>query len=827
MSTTLSAPLRDAEALVVEQDPDVRARLVSALEKGGYGVRTCDTLAEGRQHFARQSVVVTHANGDTAELRGFVNFVRQSAGTTQPYIVAVGDAASPSGMSQGQLGLDAFVPAPLEDRLFAEQIESMVNRRNGVPAPRNRLTAPTVIVQAARPKTASMLEHFAPVLLDHLPQALAMFDTEMRYLAANRGYTSAFGLDEREIIGRSHYELFPDLHANWRNLFERALAGETGRIDEDYFRHADGASHWVRWEVRPWREPDGEIGGLILSQDVINDRKREEKRQLFDRNMVLSIFESTSLPMLLVGLDGRILRSSPAARAALGLQPTADGRMLFWEVYPEGEQAEQEQARFAEHVPPSGSGALEDFEPADIIIPGFPAKRLHWSVSPHRSATGETQAILIIGSLIPVARPVATAPVPQPVAPAPAMLEIAPAQPLVPPPPAADEALEMARHLPFGLVRLDREGMVTAVNETVARLLGHSMGIGSSFEPWLSAAAPEEMLRDPLLREWRDNVWRRQMTRTFSLASADGLIKEIEVRPRLLPDGHLLLILSDVTESRRAEDAVRTSEAKYRGLFRELPVGIALANRAGALVEGNPALESLCGYSRVDLRRLSLDDLLAFDTSDASATPATAATPGASAAPAATTEARPAFLLARDGTRHPVVLSQGAIRNPAGDAVLQACFFLPRTAASAPAAAPSAVEPAASPASAVSPLVPPADEQSPWRDLAFENLGTAMLVTDLRGRIRAANPAAARFFGADARMLEGIALFRLFRPEDPAGFSRDVSSRINESKRWEAETHYHNLQGQPSGICRAEILPVDGAVVPGLLCILQPRFATA
>jgi len=811
MSTTFSAPRRDAEALVVEHDPGMREQLVSALTKRGYGVQACDTLEEGREHFARQAVVVTHANGDTAELRGFVNFVRQAAGSSQPYIVAVGEADSPSGISQDQLGLDAFVPVPLEERHLARQLETMTRHLN------TGSSAPAAVPATGASRSAAapaMLAHFAPVLLDHLPQALAMFDTGMRYLAANRRFTAAFGLDDRDILGRSHYELFPDLHANWRGLFERALQGEDGRIDEDFFQRSDGTSDWVRWEVRPWRESDGEVGGLVLSQEIITARKREERRRVFDRNLAVSLFESQSLPMLLVGLDGRILRSSPAARAALGLQPTADGRMPFWEVYPDREQEEEEKERFGALASPPTDGTLGGYAPADIIVPGTPVQRLHWSASPHRNAAGVTQAVLLTGSLVAVARPVSPPPIPA----APPVTEEAAAPPVsplpIPPPPVAALprlADDLTRHVPFGLVLLDREGTVTAANTAVGALLGRPLAAGGPFEPWLTASAPEDVLRDAVLREWRDNVWRRQTARTFSLTSADGLLKEIELRPRLLPDGHLLLILSDVTESRRAEDALRTSEAKYRGLFREFPTGIALADRTGALVEGNPALEKMSGHSRVDLRRLRLADLVDMEPGD-----------GTAAGP----EARPAMLRARDGSRHAVTVSQGPIRNQAGEAVLQACFFLPRTevpAAPDPDPAPAvASEPAAEPAAG---LLNTAAEGAAWRDLAFANLRTATLVTDLRGRVRAANPAAARFFGTDPESLRGVALYRLFRPEDPAGFSREVSERLNADRRWECETDFHDPDGEPSGRCRAEITPVTGEVVPGLLCVIQPVFA--
>jgi PAS domain S-box-containing protein len=676
-----------------------------------------------------------------------------------------------------------------------------------VPAAAAAAATPAPTATAAAPRSApvpAMLGHFAPVLLDHLPQALAMFDTDMRYVAANRPFTAAFGLDNREILGRSHYELFPDFHANWRVLFDRALQGEPGRIEEDFFQRADGTSDWVRWEVRPWHESDGTIGGLILSQEIITAQKREERRRTFDRNLTSSLFESQSLPVLLVGLDGRILRSSAAARASLGLQPTADGRLPFWEVYPDRAAEEIEKSRFASLTPLNSATPLGDYSPADILIPGTPTQRLHWSPSPHRNAAGLTQAVLLTGSLTP--EPAATTA--QNNAPS-AAANNAPA-----PAPTLALANDLTRHVPFGLVLLDREGIVIAANDAVGLLLGRALTAGASFEPWLTESSPEEALRDPVVREWRDTVWRRQMNRTFSLISADGLIKEIELRPRLLPDGHLLLILTDVTESRRAEDALRTSEAKYRGLFREFPTGIVLADRTGALVEGNPALEKLSGYSRVELRRLRLSHLVEMAPEQESVG----------------TDGRAAFLLTRNGSRLPISLSHGPIRNPAGDTLLQACFLLPRTvaAAAAPAVAaapetapeePDTIETSEAP----EPLGLHSDTAA-WRDLAFANLKTATLVTDLRGRIRAANPAAIRFLATDGDSLEGVALYRLFRPEDPAGFSREVSEQLNARRRWERETVYYDAEGMPVGRCRAEIIPATSDAVPGLLCVIQPVF---
>ena len=103
------------------------------------------------------------------------------------------------------------------------------------------------------------------------PVAMAMLDNQMRYLAHSQKWLQLQGLEERSIIGCSHYETFPDLPKRWKAEHQRALQGEVRSASEDVWERSDGTKVYLRWAIHPWYTPDGEIGGIVIATDRINE----------------------------------------------------------------------------------------------------------------------------------------------------------------------------------------------------------------------------------------------------------------------------------------------------------------------------------------------------------------------------------------------------------------------------------------------------------------------------------------------------------------------------------------------------------------------------
>ncbi len=124
---------------------------------------------------------------------------------------------------------------------------------------------------------AERLAELIRLLMAHAPAAIAMFDRDMRYLMATPRWREDFRLGDQPLIGRSHYEVFPESPDHWKAMHQRCLQGASERNEEEPFVRADGRIDWVRGEILPWRDSSGEIGGILMFSEVITQTRRAEE----------------------------------------------------------------------------------------------------------------------------------------------------------------------------------------------------------------------------------------------------------------------------------------------------------------------------------------------------------------------------------------------------------------------------------------------------------------------------------------------------------------------------------------------------------------------
>jgi len=102
-------------------------------------------------------------------------------------------------------------------------------------------------------------------VVTNAPVAMAMLDTEMRYLAYSERWVTDYAIAAGEIaVGRSHYAVNPHIPEHWKANHRRALAGEALFNAEEPWLHPDGSRHYIRWAINPWYEAGGTVGGIII-----------------------------------------------------------------------------------------------------------------------------------------------------------------------------------------------------------------------------------------------------------------------------------------------------------------------------------------------------------------------------------------------------------------------------------------------------------------------------------------------------------------------------------------------------------------------------------
>ena len=155
------------------------------------------------------------------------------------------------------------------ERKRTEEVLSEVNRT---------LEAQAVLLQSR--------EELLKIFVKHVPAAVAMLDRDMRYLQVSDRWCIDYLGGRTEIIGRSHYEVYPEMPERWKEIHRRGLKGETLRADVDRWDGPDGP-HWARWEVRPWKTPEGTVGGiLILAEDITRRKQMEEELLEVSRRLI-------------------------------------------------------------------------------------------------------------------------------------------------------------------------------------------------------------------------------------------------------------------------------------------------------------------------------------------------------------------------------------------------------------------------------------------------------------------------------------------------------------------------------------------------------------
>ncbi|MEG4446206.1 response regulator [Microcoleus sp. AT9_B5] len=149
-----------------------------------------------------------------------------------------------------------------------------------------------------------------------VPVAMAMFDTEMRYLANSHKWLIQFNFEWQSLTNLSHYELFPDTPSRWKVMYQQVLRGEVVSVSEDAWERADGSIIYLRWAAHPWYNPDGKVGGIVMVADKINELV-EARETALEASRVKSQFLANMSHEIRTPMNGVLAMAQLLLRAPL------------------------------------------------------------------------------------------------------------------------------------------------------------------------------------------------------------------------------------------------------------------------------------------------------------------------------------------------------------------------------------------------------------------------------------------------------------------------------------------------------------------------------
>lgn len=192
-------------------------------------------------------------------------------------------------------------------------------------------------------------------LFEAISLAIAIFDHEQRLVSANAKFRELTGMDDRQALGRSIYDAFPNALADLTEQIDATLEGRSVIAYPVAFQHR-GGTRVVEATFAPLAEPGG---GVVFAGNDITER--EELRESLARSVsqLETIFDVIPDSVRVVDTDGRPIRSNTQAQQdhaphtpttlrelwQLDRPRTLDGTSLFMHEHPTARALRGERVR--------------------------------------------------------------------------------------------------------------------------------------------------------------------------------------------------------------------------------------------------------------------------------------------------------------------------------------------------------------------------------------------------------------------------------------------------------------------------------------------------
>lgn len=413
-----------------------------------------------------------------------------------------------------------------------------------------------------------------PALLAQAPVALAEVDPTGRFLYVNDRCCALTGHDRDALIGGlrlpdlAHPDDRPTSAARLRHLVAVGSPADT----EERLIRADGAVLWVALSLAPVRDEGGALRSAAVA--LVDVSARRQATADADRHRLLA--EQSGDAMLIFRADGRIVDANRAACDLYGYRREELLALRLHDIRAEETLAAlPEQLRRAERGPFRFETIHRGKDGAHIPV------EASWS---HVEVGGERVILSTIRDITERTE-------------------------------AERRLADIVEQLPIGVSVLDRDGRALLGNSAVRRFVPGTMpsrdpGRIGRWQAWGADGAPLPPDAWPGERALRGERVDPGVEFLFTGDDGRAVWTSISTAPLRGPDGAVAGVIAavqDIDARKRAEAALRESEARFRRLYESDLLGVLFWDEAGAITDANDAFLAMVGHSRAELAAGRLD----------------------------------------------------------------------------------------------------------------------------------------------------------------------------------------------------------------------------
>jgi PAS domain S-box-containing protein len=411
----------------------------------------------------------------------------------------------------------------------------------------------------------------------NVPQGIFWKDRHSRYLGCNPVFAKAVGLESPgDIVGKTDYDLpwLPEQTASFRKYDRRIMANDAPEYHIiEPMQDADGRLLWVETNKVPLHDAQGHVIGVLGTYEDITERRRAEEALRASEETYRFLVENSKDVTWTVDLQGRWMFISSNMVKATGYRPDEVLGKVFWDfLTPECRDLVKD--KLCRRV------RGEDLPPYEVLFVGKDGRRTPFEIVAASIVDDGGNVVGVQG----VARDITERK-------------------------RAEQDLRESRNKYQALIEttadfiweMDASGKYTYCSPQMKDLWGYEPRDMIGKTPF-DVMPPDD--RKQAIESFMSLAKAPQPFTGLEASSYDSqgrlIAVEISGVPFFDADGRLLGyrgISRDVTERKRAQEALAESRKKYRGLVEKVNDWVWEINAAGVYTYVSPRAQELLGYA--------------------------------------------------------------------------------------------------------------------------------------------------------------------------------------------------------------------------------------